>query len=132
MLSFSFFARDALCHQATLLRRDLFERVGRYDESFAIAADWIFTVLAVCRDQCSYQGHPLVLSVYYHDGISSMPENQIRLHRERDAALRRYLPRFADAANVLATAGREAEELQALWRSTVIQTLQRLRLLWQF
>lgn len=131
-LRFSFFIRDSLCHQATIIRRRIFERLGPYDESMKVCADWRHFLLAICRDNCSYQRHQQVLSTFYADGLSSKPGNQQLLMDERWAVIENEFPRFARDARFLRHAEQDHESVKALRSSKIIRVLQQFNLLWKF
>ena len=41
-MNIQFFLSSTLPHQATFIRRDLFDRCGMYDETYRVSADWVF------------------------------------------------------------------------------------------
>lgn len=130
--TFSYFARDTLPHQSTFIRRELFERHGDYDTSLQIASDWKAFMLWICRHHCSYRHHPVPLSVFYGDGLSSRPENRSRLLAERRRVLEQEFPAFLADAEELIEAREVLAHVRALRRSRVVRTLQRMGLLWKF
>jgi hypothetical protein len=50
-------------------------RVGYYDESLKIVADWKLLVLAILKHNVTYRKVDAVF-YFYKGGISSLPENQ--------------------------------------------------------
>lgn len=66
-----FFAANSLPHQATFIRRSMFERYGLYDDTLLYAADyeWFIRVLAHHRARSQYL--PAIVSVYNFAGTSS-------------------------------------------------------------
>lgn len=70
-LRFSDLYFEYLPHPATFIKKELFDIVGLYDESFKIVSDWKFFILAVHRYHCSYLKVDETLSTFYLDGISS-------------------------------------------------------------
>jgi len=131
-LTFSFFGRDSLPHQSSLVKAELFRRVGLYDEAVRIGADWKHFLLSVCKHNCSYQYTPLTLGVFYADGISSDPVNTAELRRERAAVLRAEFPAFVSDLGYIYHARLESATLQALRQSRVVRALQRVNVLWNF
>jgi glycosyltransferase involved in cell wall biosynthesis len=93
-LSFEFFLYDNLCHQSTLIRKALFEIVGLYDEKIKIVSDWAFFVDAICRFNASYRHVPIPISVFYLGGLSSSPENEGLIQREKEAFLSDHYKAF--------------------------------------
>lgn len=73
-LSFDYFTKDTLPHQATLIKKNLFSEVGYYNEYFKIVADWEFFLDAVCLHSCSYRHVSNTISVFMTDGISYNPD----------------------------------------------------------
>jgi glycosyltransferase involved in cell wall biosynthesis len=66
-----FFKRNSLPHQATFIRRDLFDRYGPYDESLQYAADYEWFIRTLCYHGIQSQYLPAVVSVYNFEGASS-------------------------------------------------------------
>jgi glycosyltransferase involved in cell wall biosynthesis len=67
----AFFNGNSLPHQATFIRRDLFDRYGPYDDSLQYAADYEWFIRALCYHGVESQYLPTVVSVYNFDGVSS-------------------------------------------------------------
>lgn len=88
ILRFSDLFFDCLSHQATFLRKDLFESVGLYDENLTIVSDWKFMILALFKHHCSYLKVDETLSSYSLDGISADMENRELVYKERDLVLK--------------------------------------------
>jgi glycosyltransferase involved in cell wall biosynthesis len=93
-ISFEFFLYDNLNHQSTLIRRTLFEIVGLYDEKNKVVSDWAFFVNAICRFNASYKHVPVPIAVFYQDGLSSSPENDKLIHREKETFLSDHYQAF--------------------------------------
>ncbi|MBS1737220.1 MAG: glycosyltransferase, partial [Bacteroidetes bacterium] len=53
-LTLKYFVNASLPHQATLIKRELFNLVGLYDETIKISSDWKFFVLAIYMYKCTY------------------------------------------------------------------------------
>ena len=47
----------SLPHQATLIRRRLFDQIGLYKEHLKIVSDWLFFIEALLIHDCTYQHH---------------------------------------------------------------------------
>lgn len=73
-----FFVRTSLPHQSTLFKREVFDKMGLYDERFKIIADRFFYVKCFLSNQFLFKHIPLPLSIYDLTGISNDP-----LHKER-------------------------------------------------
>ncbi len=90
-LGFAFLMRTMLPHQATLFRRALFERVGPYDTSFRIVADYDFLLRAVIVHGATSRRVPGPLAVQVLGGLSSRPESFPRWREERARAKEKSL-----------------------------------------
>lgn len=100
-LGFSYFMYESLPHPAAFIKRELFSKMGMYDESFKIVSDWVFFLRAVCGEQISYKHISESFSKFYLDGISSNPENTERIVDEKKTALKQYFPMFADVFDLI-------------------------------
>jgi glycosyltransferase involved in cell wall biosynthesis len=65
---------NALCHQAVFARRDVFERVGGFDESLRVCADWDWTIRAVLGSGIRTAHWPDEIACFTLGGISSNRE----------------------------------------------------------
>jgi glycosyltransferase involved in cell wall biosynthesis len=86
-LSFNFFLIDSLPHQATLIKREVFNRFGFYEEDYNLSADWAHFVLVICKYCVSYRYVNKTISVFNLGGISSIDENYQIIEDEK----RRFL-----------------------------------------
>ncbi len=86
VLDWDYFMVTTLPHQATLIRRDLFERVGLHDTSFRICADFEFLLRAIVVRGASTRHVGVPLAVQLDGGISSAPETFAKLREERKRA----------------------------------------------
>ncbi|OXB07615.1 glycosyltransferase family 2 protein [Flavobacterium pectinovorum] len=93
-LTFSFFYERTLCHQATLIRKELFSIMGLYDENLIFVSDWKFFILSICKFNHSYVRIDSVLSTFYLDGLSSVPENKKQIKLERIKILKEEFSAF--------------------------------------
>lgn len=82
-LSFYFFYVSNLNHQSCLIRRDVFEKYGYYDETYKISADSMQLTNAVCKHQCSYEYIDDVFTVFEWGGISTRYETRGTAERDR-------------------------------------------------
>lgn len=82
---------SSLNHQATFIKRDLFERYGLYDESYLVSADTEFFVRALIICNSSFRVLDKLVSCFNTDGISSKLYEQGD-HSEHMAALAKLIP----------------------------------------
>lgn len=92
---------NGLMHQSTFIRRDLFERIGMYDESFKWLADTQFWYKALIFHDASSQPIDVVTSNYNLEGVSSTTKNNELFDQERHWAfrqpvLRHVMPDFCE------------------------------------
>lgn len=90
---FSFY-RGSLDHVGTLIRRELFDRYGMYDESMKICSDWAWFMRVVVFSNVQ-PVHVDVDSVFFDmTGISEDGgRNRLLIERERRKAIETLLPR---------------------------------------
>ncbi len=77
----------SLPHQATLIRRDLFDRIGLYNEGLKMVSDWKFFLDAFFKHHCSYRHIDLFIALYDKTGFSSNPKNNELQQGERNQVL---------------------------------------------
>jgi glycosyltransferase involved in cell wall biosynthesis len=82
-LTFGFFIDNSLPHQATFIRRSLFDTIFMYNETLKIASDWEFFMVAVCIRKVSYEHIGMVVSEYDFTGISSNPNSYNLVQSEK-------------------------------------------------
>lgn len=99
VLTFRYLYDNVPPHQATFIRRELFEQIGFYDRSLEIVADWKFFIIAICKYNATYNYIDIVFTNFYLGGISSMPENMEQIHVERNKVLEKEFPFFLDDIN---------------------------------
>jgi glycosyltransferase involved in cell wall biosynthesis len=92
VLSFSYLHNNLPCHQCTFIHKTVFDRVGHYDESLKIVADWKLLMQAILKHNVTYRKVDAVFSTFYKDGISSLPENQSIMEAERSQVLQAEFP----------------------------------------
>lgn len=100
-LSFSYFVRDTLPHQATFIRASLFEKIGLYDERLILLADWKFFMECICKFNSSYLRIDSILSTFYFDGISSDSANEKLSQEERQQVLDTDFKSYIEDTNQL-------------------------------
>jgi glycosyltransferase involved in cell wall biosynthesis len=82
----------AVMHPATLIKRELIDRVGPYDDTLRIAADHDFFFRAIVGAGVSQRHLDIPLSVYAMGGISSSAKTDAMKKAERELILRRHVP----------------------------------------
>jgi len=100
-LTFGFFLAQNLSHQASFIKRELFDTVFLYNEDFKIVSDWEFFTYAICKKEVSYQHLNLVVTNYDATGISSDMANHPLMYIERAQSLDKYFHEFIADYNYL-------------------------------
>jgi glycosyltransferase involved in cell wall biosynthesis len=95
-LSFTHFAESSLPHPASFIQRALFDKVGMYDESLAICADWKFFMDAICLHNCSYKKVNRTVAAFSLDGMSSTGNSVAIIREEKERALWEHYPLFME------------------------------------
>jgi glycosyltransferase involved in cell wall biosynthesis len=91
-ISFSAFYGRTIPHQSTFIRRDLFERLGYYNENYRIHSDYEFFVNALIFQNCSYRHLPITITDYNLEGISSSSKTKSISESENHDILMRLIP----------------------------------------
>jgi glycosyltransferase involved in cell wall biosynthesis len=100
-LIFSDFYVGTLCHQSTFIKKDLFGKLGLYDENLRFVSDWKFFILALFKYNCSYLKVNAILATYYLDGLSSDLTNREMLYSERQQVLNSDFKGYIEDMNQL-------------------------------
>jgi glycosyltransferase involved in cell wall biosynthesis len=100
-ISFYTFYHHTILHQATLIRRSLFDKYGFYNEKYRIVSDWEFFVRVLFIHNASFQSFPITLSVFDTGGISSDPNNFTISKAEREEILLNNYEHFLPDYNLL-------------------------------
>lgn len=95
-LTFNFFFTNNISHQASFIKRTLFDEIFFYNENFKIVSDWEFFVCAICKYNVTYKHLDLVTTIYDGLGISSKPENNELDKQERKISMAKFFPAFID------------------------------------
>ncbi|MEI6563411.1 MAG: glycosyltransferase family 2 protein [bacterium] len=83
------FFRRGLCHQTIFYKKELFDNLGNYDETFRIAADWDFTIRVLLAGHSTR--HVPVKVVHYEGAGISETQSNISSH-EKSVIMKRWLP----------------------------------------
>lgn len=89
-LTFDYFTRASLPHQASFISRTLFAELGNYEEEFTITADWAFFLNAIYKYNVSYRHIPITIAVCDRHGISCRPETWPLIVEERRKYINRH------------------------------------------
>lgn len=93
-LSFSFFLRRTIPHQAAFTKKALFENISYYNEEYRIVSDWEFFMIAILKFNASYKHSDITISNYDTNGISSLPEFKVLFKNEKKRSLEKHFSHF--------------------------------------
>jgi glycosyltransferase involved in cell wall biosynthesis len=83
-------------HQATFIKRTLFDEIGLYDEELKISSDWKFFLLAIFKYNKSVDILDEYIASMDTNGLSNSKKFFCYIEKEHDETLRKYFPRFLD------------------------------------
>jgi glycosyltransferase involved in cell wall biosynthesis len=83
-----------LPHQATIIRKSLFDQVGLYDETYKIISDWVFFMEALFMKEATYGMIEDAVVLYDSTGISSQHQNTRAIVSEHIDYINRMFPDF--------------------------------------
>jgi len=86
----------SLPHQASLIKHELFNEIGLYNETFRIVSDFEFFLKAIVVFQKSYQKIDIDFSYFNLNGISSNPANFALAKEESFICLKNNFPQMVD------------------------------------
>ncbi len=82
--------RGSLPHQAMFIRRDVFDRVGMYDTSYEVVADYEWCLRAMLRHGVAFEPIDVLLAVFMNGGVSDGDRHGKRMRAEYDRARRAH------------------------------------------
>ena len=89
-LSLRFFYQRTICHNASFIKRELFQK-ELYDEHYRIVSDWVFFLKqALMNASFEYLGE--IVLCYDTSGISSVNKELVRI--ERETAIKDLMPKL--------------------------------------
>ena len=77
-------------HQASFIKKDLFNKIGNYRESLVIFADWEYFLRAIIKFKCKLKQVDLIISYFQLGGISSQKKYYKLKHKEAELLRREY------------------------------------------
>ena len=84
------FLKGTINHSPTIIKRNLFDRYGAYEESYKIVSDWIFFLKTIGLNGVSVSYVDIVISYFDMTGISNIDSEL--LNYERKKAIEAYVP----------------------------------------
>lgn len=93
-LTYDFFYNDTLRHQSTFIKRDAFEKYGKYREDYRIVGDWEWFFRVIIIDNVSYQTLNFEVAIFDCNGISNSKVLMESHEFERARVHQEILPRL--------------------------------------
>jgi len=90
VLNKSFFLNKTISHQATFIKRQLFQKYGNYNPNYKIVADFDFWVKAIVKNKIKTKYLPIAVSIFNLEGIGSNYKLAKKQIEERNAVLQKY------------------------------------------
>lgn len=84
------FFDHSICHQAMFIKKELFNKFGKYNEKLKIVADWEFNVRTIILNNCSLKFLNFPIVFYDMNGLS-MKKQKMSL-KEKDECLNKLIP----------------------------------------
>lgn len=75
LITFDFFRRASISHQASFIKRELHNKVGLYDENLKFSSDWKFFILSFCKYNVRTKHIGMFVALCNCDGITWSPKN---------------------------------------------------------
>lgn len=103
--------RKPILHQASFIKRELFEKYGLYNESYKIVSDWEFFLKTLYKAQVSYLYIPNIPIVYFDMGGINNTQQQL-LQDEKEQMLRSIFAEHYDEYKNYDTMWAELQDAQ--------------------
>ncbi len=88
-LDIKYFQNNTICHQASFIRRCLFDKYGMYDEHYRFASDWE-KFIVFCKENCCFKYLNFLIANFYRGGISDDWRNNNKHIIEKVSVLDRH------------------------------------------
>lgn len=92
-LTMSYLYENTLGHQATFIKRTLFDK-GKYNEEYKIISDWTFFLQKIVFENCSYKYIDEDIVFFDQSGIGSNPHYYTMKKEERTDFLQKHFPKL--------------------------------------
>lgn len=111
-LNMSALLKISLHHQATFIKRELFQRFGMYAEDNRFESDWEFFLKCILVEKVSVRPYPHPVSFFEMGGLSSNERLEEAKMLEKIKVVQRVLPDIADFYQDYLSARKSLKELQ--------------------
>jgi glycosyltransferase involved in cell wall biosynthesis len=113
---------DTLWHPVSFIKKQLFERLGYYNEQYKMVADYDFFFKAIIMNNVSTIHVNVEVCVYNLNGFSSLPENKNIEKLERMQVLKSYLP-----LAVIDFAGEQVKKMKKKENTGIARVIKKLK-----
>ena len=76
-----FLIRDCICHQASFYKKSVFDKLGRFNEEFKLAADYEMLLKIMADKSLKKEYLPITAAYYDVTGASSVADNIVKEER---------------------------------------------------
>lgn len=91
----AYFGRT-IAHQATFIKRVLFDKYGVYNDKLKIKSDWEFWIKTIILGNATVENVDVVISDYNLEGLSSSVDNNKKSNEEIEKVLSELPPRIIE------------------------------------
>ncbi|NDV69036.1 glycosyltransferase family 2 protein [Dysgonomonas sp. 25] len=91
---FYYFATDSLPHAGAFIKREQLVQYGYYNEDFKIVSDWAFFMDSILKNNATFKHVNESYVIFFTNGISSLPESQKLIHKERSKHIEFSFPAY--------------------------------------
>ncbi|MFH0808034.1 MAG: glycosyltransferase family 2 protein [archaeon] len=85
-----FFINKTISHQATFIKRNLFNKFGKYSENYKIVSDYEFWIKTIIKEKVKVKYLPIIISVFDLSGVSTDYKIARQHIKERIEAMFKY------------------------------------------
>lgn len=116
-LPHKWFINDCLPHQASFIKKELFDKYGRYNEKYKIVSDWEKWIIFIDINKASYKFIDTFVAFHRYDGISSI-YNETHL-KEKEEVIGQYYG-FEDSDGKTLTSDYEVKKFFRLFKKVYL------------
>ncbi|WP_185147352.1 glycosyltransferase family 2 protein [Chryseobacterium binzhouense] len=104
-INLTYFLHSFLPHPSTFIKKDLFEKIGFYNENLKVVSDWEFFLKSSVIQQAKYMHIDLVVSDFDNSGLSSNPQNEHLIQQEKQSVYETLFPHLREEIEMIKFAG---------------------------
>ncbi len=127
----AYFMKTSLPHQSTFFRKNVFEQLGNYDESYRMGGDRDFFIKAYLSNLFDFVHVPYFLTFFNLDGISNHKDQQKYKKEEDERMFKANYGAFYDESKKrLALEQELKKQKEKTAKGIAIRIMQKLKKLW--